>query len=60
MATCHVEAVSPVTGSPLVVKVLAETAKGLLGGYFIVEPDPKVAAQKLAAALRERRAGLEI
>jgi hydroxylamine reductase (hybrid-cluster protein) len=52
--------VPPVTGSPLVVKVLTETAKELHGGYFIVELDPKLAAQKLVAALRERRAGLEI
>lgn len=56
----HVGVVPPVTGSPLVVKVLTETAKELLGGYFIVEPDPKIAAQKMVAALRERRAGLGI
>jgi hypothetical protein len=29
-------------------------------GYFIVEPDPKAAAGKQVAALRERRAGLGI
>ncbi len=56
----HVGVVPPVTGSPLVVKTLTETAKELLGGYFIVEPDPKIAAQKLVAALKERRAGLGI
>ena len=56
----HVGVVPPVTGSPLVVKVLTETAKELLGGYFIVEPDPKLAAQKMVAALKERRAGLGI
>ncbi len=56
----HVGVVPPVTGSPLVVKVLTETAKELLGGYFIVEPDPKAAAAKLVAALKERRAGLGI
>jgi anaerobic carbon-monoxide dehydrogenase catalytic subunit len=60
MATAHVKVVSPVTGSPLVVKVLTEMAKELLGGYFIVEPDMKTAAQKLVAALKERRAGLGI
>ncbi len=56
----HVGVVPPVTGSPLVVQVLTQTAKDLLGGYFIVEPDPKVAAGKLVAALKERRQGLGI
>ncbi len=56
----HVGVVPPVTGSPLVVKVLTQTAKDLLGGYFIVEPDPICAAQKLVMALKERRAGLGI
>jgi carbon-monoxide dehydrogenase catalytic subunit len=56
----HVGVVPPVTGSPLVVKVLTQAAKDLLGGYFIVEPDPKAAAGKLVAALKERRAGLGI
>jgi len=56
----HVGVVPPVTGSPLVVKVLTQTAKDLLGGYFIVEPDPIAAAGKLVAALKERRAGLGI
>jgi len=56
----HVGVVPPVTGSPLVVKVLTQTAKDLLGGYFIVEPDPVAAAGKLVAALQERRAGLGI
>ncbi len=56
----HVGVVPPVTGSPLVVKVLTQTAKELLGGYFIVEPDPVAAAGKLVAAIKERRAGLGI
>jgi carbon-monoxide dehydrogenase catalytic subunit len=56
----HVGVVPPVTGSPLVVKVLTQTARDLLGGYFIVEPDPVAAAGKLVAALKERRAGLGI
>ncbi|HJW91415.1 MAG TPA: anaerobic carbon-monoxide dehydrogenase catalytic subunit [Anaerolineales bacterium] len=54
----HVGVVPPVTGGPLVVKVLTETARDLLGGYFIVEPDPAAAAEKLFAALNERRKGL--
>lgn len=56
----HVGVVPPVTGSPLVVQVLTQTAKELLGGYFIVEPDPQKAAAKLVAALKERRQGLGI
>jgi carbon-monoxide dehydrogenase catalytic subunit len=54
----HVGVVPPVTGSPLVVKTLTETAKDLLGGYFIVEPDPKAAVARMVEALDERRAGL--
>lgn len=56
----HVGVIPPVTGSPLVVEVLTQTAKDLLGGYFIVEPDPKAAAEKLTAAIKERRQGLGI
>jgi carbon-monoxide dehydrogenase catalytic subunit len=56
----HVGVVPPVTGSPLVVKLLTETAKDLLGGYFIVEPDAKAAASKLTEAINERRQGLGI
>lgn len=56
----HVGVVPPVTGSPLVVQVLTQTAKELLGGYFIVEPDPKAAAAKMVGALKERRQGLGI
>ena len=54
----HVGVVPPVTGSPLVVEVLTETAKDLLGGYFIVEPEPKAAAAKIVTAIQERRQGL--
>jgi carbon-monoxide dehydrogenase catalytic subunit len=56
----HVGVVPPVLGGPTVVKVLTEAAKDLLGGYFIVETDPAAAAAKLLAAIRERRAGLNI
>ena len=56
----HVGVVPPVTGSPLVVEVLTKTAKELLGGYFIVEPDPTAATAKMMEAIRERRQGLGI
>jgi len=54
----HVGVVLPVTGSALVTEVLTETVKKLTGGYFIVEPDPKKAADRLIEAINERRAGL--
>lgn len=54
----HVGVVPPVTGGPLVSEVLTSTAKDLLGGYFIVETDPVKAAEKLVAAIRERRTAL--
>jgi carbon-monoxide dehydrogenase catalytic subunit len=54
----HVGVIPPVLGSPLVAKVLTQDVKGLFGGYFIAETDPVAAAQKLIAAIRERRAGL--
>jgi carbon-monoxide dehydrogenase catalytic subunit len=38
--------------------VLTEKVKGLTGGYFIVDLDPESAADKLLAAIDERRAGL--
>lgn len=54
----HVGVMLPVLGSPLVTQVLTEKVKGLTGGYFIVDLDPDSAAQKLLAAIDERRAGL--
>lgn len=54
----HVGVVPPVLGGPAVTKVLTETAKDLFGGYFIVQTDPAVAAEKLLEAIQERRAGL--
>lgn len=54
----HVGVIPPVTGSPLVTQILTQTAKDLLGGYFIVELDPLKAAEKLFTAINERRKGL--
>ena len=54
----HVGIVPQVLGSPTVVKVLTESVKGLFGGYFIPEPDPRKAAAKLVVAIKERRKGL--
>lgn len=54
----HVGVIPPVLGSALVVDVLTDKIKGLLGGYFIVETDPFKAAEKLLEAIKERRKGL--
>jgi len=56
----HVGVVPPVLGGALVTEILTKTAKELLGGYFIVETDPLVAANRLLEAIRERRKGLGI
>lgn len=56
----HVGVMIPVLGGPLVTEVLTEKVKGLTGGYFIVDLDPESAAEKLLAAIDERRAGLGI
>ncbi len=54
----HVGVVPPVIGSKLVTQVLTEGIKDLLGGYFIVEPDPEKAADRLLLAIGERRKAL--
>ena len=54
----HVGVIPPVMGSQLVARVLTEDIKNLLGGYFIVDTNPVTSAEKLLAAIRERRAGL--
>ncbi|GAW92323.1 anaerobic carbon-monoxide dehydrogenase catalytic subunit [Calderihabitans maritimus] len=56
----HLGIVPQVIGSPLVTEVLTEKIKDLVGGYFMVETDPKKAAVKLVAAIKERREGLGI
>lgn len=54
----HVGVMLPVLGSPLVAGVLTEKTRELTGGYFIVDLDPESAAEKLLAAIDERRKGL--
>ncbi|MEW6665186.1 MAG: anaerobic carbon-monoxide dehydrogenase catalytic subunit [Thermodesulfobacteriota bacterium] len=51
----HVGVIPPVLGGPLVARVLTQDVKGLLGGYFIVDTDPAGAAEKLLAAIQQRR-----
>jgi len=50
----------PVLGSPAVTQILTDKVKGLTGGYFIVDLDPESSADKLLAAIDERRKGLGI
>ncbi len=54
----HVGVMLPVTGSALVTSVLTDKVKELIGGYFIVDPDPETAADKLISAIDERRKNL--
>ena len=54
----HVGVMLPVLGSPTVTEILTDKVKGLTGGYFIVDLDPASAADKLLAAIDERRKGL--
>ncbi|MFZ5632833.1 MAG: anaerobic carbon-monoxide dehydrogenase catalytic subunit [Bacillota bacterium] len=54
----HLGVVPPVLGSAQVAGLLTAGVKELLGGYFIVEPDPAKAAEAIFGALQERRRGL--
>ena len=54
----HLGIAPPVLGSALVTNVLTDKLKGLLGGWFLVEPDPAKAAAALLAVIDQRRAGL--
>jgi carbon-monoxide dehydrogenase catalytic subunit len=54
----HVGVMLPVLGSPSVTEILTDKVKGLTGGYFIVDLDPVSSADKLLAAIDERRKGL--
>jgi carbon-monoxide dehydrogenase catalytic subunit len=56
----HLGFAPPVLGSKLVTRVLTQDIKELLGGYFFIETDPLLAAEKIFAALQERRQKLNI
>jgi carbon-monoxide dehydrogenase catalytic subunit len=56
----HVGVMLPVLGSQAVTQVLTDKIRGLTGGYFIVDLDPQSAADKLLAAIDERRKGLNL
>ncbi|MEZ4599083.1 MAG: anaerobic carbon-monoxide dehydrogenase catalytic subunit [Syntrophotaleaceae bacterium] len=54
----HLWPVPPILGSAAVTKILTESAKDLLGGYFFVEEDPIATADRMEAIIMEKRAGL--
>jgi carbon-monoxide dehydrogenase catalytic subunit len=54
----HVGVIPPVLGSQAVTGLLTSGLKELTGGYFMVETDPEAAAEKILAAIDERRAAL--
>lgn len=56
----HLGTMPQVTGSPAVTQLLTETARDLLGGYFLVELDPEKAADKLLQVIKGRRRALGI
>lgn len=54
----HIGIVPPIIGSNLVTEIATSKAKDIFGGYFIVEPDPAKAVDKLIAVIDERRSKL--
>jgi len=50
----HVGVLPHVEGSELVYGIATQIARDVFGGYFIFEPDPQLAAQKLLARLEKR------
>lgn len=56
----HLGIMPQVTGSAAVTGLLTETVRDLLGGWFMVEPDPELAADRLLAIIDERRSALGI
>ncbi len=56
----HLGVIPPVTGSSKVTEMLTSGIRDIFGGYFIVEPDPVKASERLFSALTERRNALGI
>lgn len=54
----HVGVTLPVLGSASVTEILTSKVRDLTGGYFMVETEPEAAANKILAAIDERRAAL--
>ncbi len=56
----HLWPVPPILGGAAVTRILTQDAKEVLGGYFFVEEDPIITADKMEAVIMERRAALGI
>lgn len=56
----HLWPLPPILGGPAVTRILTQDAKEILGGYFFVEEDPIITADKMEAVIMERRAALGI
>jgi len=54
----HLAPAPPVTGAPLVAKVLTNDVEALTGGKVLVEPDPVKAADAIEAHLNAKRTAL--
>lgn len=53
--TTHVNPVPRILGSKTITKLLTEDAEGLLGGKFLVSPDPKEAATMMLEVIDSKR-----
>lgn len=58
--TTHLGIMPQITGSAVVTEIVTQGTKEPLGGYFLVETDPDLAADKLLAVIQEKRRGLGI
>lgn len=56
----HLWPLPPILGGPVVTRILTQDAKEVLGGYFFVEEDPILTADKMEAIIMERRGALGI
>ncbi len=56
----HLGIIPPIQGSERVVEILTSKIKGLTGGYFIAEPNPFLASEKLIDVIEERRSALKL
>ncbi|MBS4021543.1 MAG: anaerobic carbon-monoxide dehydrogenase catalytic subunit [Dethiobacter sp.] len=56
----HLGPVPPVTGSPLVTKILTQDIESLTGGRVLVEEDPQKAAQAIIGHIEAKRRALGI
>jgi len=56
----HIGIIPPIQGSERVVEILTSRIKDLTGGYFIAEPNPFLASEKLIDVIEERRSALNL